>query len=268
MPDIFDLLRSWWKQIFMVVFLSLLAVGIITFFKPRQYLSVCTAVPASSFATDKAKVFNDNIQQLYSALGNPDDLDRVLGTAQLDTVYLAVASDFNLFDHYKLNDKSEEARMKSANMLRGNTKVMKSEYGELKIKVWDTDKELAPQLANAIMNELQAIHQHLQAAGNESILNVLKLKKAALDTLALKTSDIDKIKRMSEQSIQYEKLIDEYQLIVDSKPLALIVVEKAKPANHPDRPKRLQIMIATAVLSFLFAFLASLILERRKNTIS
>jgi uncharacterized protein involved in exopolysaccharide biosynthesis len=44
----------------------------------------------------------------------------------------------------------------------------------------------------------------------------------------------------------------------------LIVVEEAKPSNWPDRPRRLQIMIAAAVLSFLFALLAALVLERRK----
>ena len=43
---------------------------------------------------------------------------------------------------------------------------MRSEYGELKIKVWDTDKNLAPQLANAILDKLNSIHQSLQAANN------------------------------------------------------------------------------------------------------
>ena len=69
MPDITDLIKRWWKQMFAVCMLSLLAVGVITFLKPRQYLSVATAVPASSFASDKSKIFNENIQTLYSALG-------------------------------------------------------------------------------------------------------------------------------------------------------------------------------------------------------
>ena len=64
---------------------------------------------------------------------------------------------------------------------------------------------------------------------------------------------------------QYEKLISEYQLMVDSKPPVLIVVEKARPSIKPDRPRRLQIMIATAVLSFLFALLAAWVMERKKT---
>src|SRR5258705_12139165 len=102
MPDLSDLIARWWKRMLAVMILSLLVVGIITFLKPRQYLSVTTAVPASSFASDKGKIFNENIQTLYSTLGTPDDLDRIVGTATLDTVYLFVAYQFNLFAHYNI----------------------------------------------------------------------------------------------------------------------------------------------------------------------
>ena len=267
MPDIFDLIAGWWKRILVVMVLSLLVVGVITFLKPRQYLSVTTAVPASSFTSDKGKIFNENIQALYSTLGTPDDLDMVLGTANLDTVYLFVTDQFNLFDHYKL--KGTNARTKAALLLKKNTRVMKSEYGELKVKVWDTDNNLAPQLANAILDELQLIHTDLQSAGNEAALKGLQAGKIKmqlqLDSIAGVSGSMNERKTtLQGQMQQYEKLISEYQLMVDSKPPILIVVEKAKPSIRPDRPRRLPIMIATALLSFLFALLAALVLERKK----
>jgi uncharacterized protein involved in exopolysaccharide biosynthesis len=269
MPDIINLVARWWKRILAVMILSLLAVGIITFLKPLQYLSVTTAVPASSFASDKGKIFNENIQALYSTLGTPDDLDIILGTANLDTVYLFVADQFNLFDHYKMKEQGAAARTKAALLLKKNTKVMKSEYGELKVKVWDTDKNLAPQLANAIMDRLQAIHADLQSAGNEATLNGLQAGKKKIqlqsDSITgISETVIERKKVLQTQAQQYENLIGEFQLMVDSKPPVLIIVEMAKPSAWPDRPRRMQIMIATAVLSFLFALLAALILERRK----
>ena len=118
MPDLFDLIAKWWKRMLAVMILSLLAVGIITFLKPRQYLSVTTAVPASSYASDKGKIFNENIQELYSTLGTTDDLDMILGTANLDTVYLFVADQFNLFDHYKMKEQGDAARTKAALCLK------------------------------------------------------------------------------------------------------------------------------------------------------
>lgn len=256
MPDIFDLLRKWWKQILFAMILSLIAVGFIVFNKPREYLSIATAVPASSFAADKSTVFNENIQTLYSTLGTPDDLDRIVGTAGLDTVYLAVADEFNLWDHYKTK---EQTRAKGASCLRQKSKVMKTEYGELKVKVWDTDRVLAPQLANAILEKLASIHRDLYSAANNAALEGLiagknKLRKA--DSTSRNSS--------ANELLQYEKLIAEYQLMVDSKPPALITVEKARAAEWPDRPRRKQVLIATGLLSLLFSLFAVLLLERRK----
>jgi uncharacterized protein involved in exopolysaccharide biosynthesis len=279
MPDIFYLVQKWWKQVLGVVLLSVLVVGIITFLKPRKYLSVTTAVPASSFAADKSKIFNSNIEALYSSLGTADDLDMIIGTAQLDTVFLAVTDQFNLFDHYKVAEEGSAARIKAAFLLKGDTKIMKSEYGELKVKVWDTDKNLAPQLADAIMQKLQNIHSDLMSIGNQSTLNGLQAGKIKIrrqiDSLSEAKNSLTKAgaeeisaknENLSNQLQQYEKLIGEYQLIIDSRPPALIIVEKAKASAWPDKPKRMQIMVATAVLGFLFALLTALVLERRKTS--
>ncbi|HEY6064173.1 MAG TPA: hypothetical protein VIV35_11220, partial [Chitinophagaceae bacterium] len=159
---------------------------------------------------------------------------------------------------------------KAALLLKKNTKVMKSEYGELKVKVWDTDKNLASQLANAIMDRLQAIHANLQSAGNEAILHGLqtgeKKIQLQLDSITGISETLSERKKiLQEQVQQYEKLINEYQLMVDSKPPVLVVVEKAKPSAWPDKPRRMQIMIATAALGFLFALLAALVIDRKKN---
>lgn len=247
-----------------VIILSVLTVGIITYLKPKKYLSVATAVPASSFASDKAKIFNKNIEALYAALGTPDDLDMIVGTANLDTVYTAVASQFNLFDHYKMKEKGDAAIAKAASLLKANSAVMKSEYGELKVKVWDTDKNLAPQLANAIMDVLRSIHQDLQSAGNNATLEgLLKAKQKIQDRVD--TIPPSQQPELLERISEYEKLIGEYQLMVDSKPPVLIVVEQAKASNWPDKPQRMKIIIATAILSFLFSLLVALALEGRKK---
>lgn len=266
MPDIFYILRKWWKQMLTVTVLSVIAVALLTFLKPRKYLSVATAVPASSFAADKSKIFSDNIEALYSSLGTPDDLDMIIGIARLDTCYIATAEIFNLQDHYKISEEGNAAITKSAYLLKANTRVMKSEYGELKVKVWDTDKNLAPQLANTIMEKLQAIHQNLQGAGNEAALNGLIKAK---EKLLLQTDSIaqpEKRKILEERLLQYEKLISEYQLMTESKPPSLIIVEKAKASDWPDKPKRMQLLTAAALLGLLFSFFAALLLERRKNS--
>ncbi len=266
MPDLIYIIRRWWKQIISVVVLSVLIIGIITFLKPRKYLSISTAVPASSYSADKSKVFNENIQLLYSTLGTTDDLDMIVGTGKLDTAYTAVAQQFNLYDHYKMKEKGDAALRKAASILKKNTMVMKSEYGELKVKVWDTDKNLAPQLANAIMDVLRAIHTNLQGVGNEATLNGLIQAKEKLKRQTDSISSAHDLKPANQNRIlEYDRLISEYQMMVDNKPPVLMIVEKAKVSDWPDKPKRTQILVAAGILSFLFALLAALVLERRKT---
>src|SRR5437868_9039758 len=109
MPDIFYLVSRWWKQILVIVGLSLLAVGTVLYFIPSKYLSTTTALPASSYLKDKSSIFGNNLQQLYPVLGLPDDLDMIVGTGQLDTPYVAVVKDFNLYDHYRMEEPGDAA---------------------------------------------------------------------------------------------------------------------------------------------------------------
>lgn len=226
---------------------------------------MATAVPASTYSSDKARLFNNNIEQLYTALGTPDDLDLVVGTGKLDTVYLAVTRQFNLQDHYKMEEKGDAAINKAAFLLKKNCSVTKSEYGELKVSVWDTDKNLAPQLANAVMKQLQTMHQHLQQAGNEaSLQSLLSMEQRLIierESAATEEEKTSIIARLTE----YNKLIGEYQLMLNNPSLALIVVEHARASEWPDRPKRTQWMLGTAVLALLFSLLLAAFLESRKK---
>ena len=265
MPDIITLIKNWWKQILVLLILSTGTVAAVVYIKRPEYMSVASAVPASTYASDKARLFNSNIEQLYTALGTPDDLDLVVGTGKLDTVYLAVTAQFNLQDHYKMGEKGEAAINKAASLLKKNTRVTKSEYGELKVRVWDTDKNLAPQLANAVMKQLQTMHQYLQNAGNESTLLSLVSNKGKLVKEREAAVDPETKAALSLRLADYDKLISEYQLVVNTKALALIVIENAKASDWPDRPKHLQWILATAVLAILFSLLLAALLEKRKN---
>ena len=263
MPDLIDLIARWWKKILIIMLLALLVAGVILFLKPVKYLSTATAVPASSFANDKAAVFNKNIQELYSALGTPDDLDAVTGLGALDTLYLSVSDKLNLPEHYVVKEKGAEARTKAAYLLKKNTKIYKSEYGNLKVKVWDKDKWMASKMANQLMEQLQWMFQEIQSAGNKAVLEALINKRKEYQ----KNDSLNKsnLSSLDAQQADNEKLINEYQLMVDNKPPALIIVENARPATWPDKPRKLQLLSATAVLSFLFGLLAALVLDRKKN---
>lgn len=283
MPDLLTLIYIRRKQVLLIVLISLAIATGIVFIMPAQYLASSTALPANPAATDKASVFNNNIRDLYSSLGEPADLDKIVGTGQLDTVYLAVSDQYNLPDHYKIKENNPAvSRREAAVFLKKNSKVSKSEYNELLVQVWANDKNLAPQLANALMEKLAAMHQDLLNKSNQTIIKSLEdgqqKLQASIDSIRifLQHADItpsaaqlynDRLTVLQQQVSQYEKLKTEYQLMIDTKPAALLVVDKARTSDQPDKPKKLLILLATAILSFLFAAWLALLLEKRKTQV-
>jgi hypothetical protein len=279
MPDLFYLVSKWWKQVVLIVLLSLATVMIILFLKPAKYLSVSTAVPASTYASDKGSVFSNNMQNLYPSLGTADDLDMVLGTAQLDTVYISVAQQLDLATHYKTEEQGRAAILKAGLLLKKNSRVIRSEYNDLKVKAWDKDKNFAPLLSNAIMNVLQSIHKDLQNSNNISLIKGLESGRQKIQ------GNIDSINLHSQPSTttvvtdamsarkaalvgqlqEYEKLISQYQLMLDNQSQVLIVVEKARASELADKPRALPVLAATLFLSLVFALMVVLLLEKRKT---
>src|SRR6266496_2378651 len=179
MPDIFDLIDKWWKYILAFVVVALIATAVFVYTTPKKYLGQATALPAPTFATDKAGVFSENLQILYPGLGTSDDLDMILGTAHLDTVYTAVAAELGLADYFGIDKADVDRNKKAGSILKEKTRVLKSDYGDLKVKVWDGDRQLAADMANGVMNKLQQIQQDVQTANNAAMLEKIKEEYAA-----------------------------------------------------------------------------------------
>lgn len=255
MPDILAVLRRRWKPVagFTLVVTAVAAVIAVTL--PARYRSVATALPASSFATDKSTIFNSNIQELYSALGTADDLDRVIGTAQLDTLYIALVQELNLISHYGL-EGNNAALDNAVGRLKKATSVMKSEWGELKISAWDNDKIYAARIANGLLQKLQRLHQALRNQSNQLVLQ--KLQEAA----AIKYADSLAVKN---ETSAYTQLLSQYSLMVATNPPVLLVVEEARPALHPDNTLKWATVLVTFFAALLLSLLLALYADAKKR---
>lgn len=280
MPDIFELFSRWWKQIAIVVLAATIAAIVLVFTKTPEYLSTATAIASTSVSTDKSRIFGENIQTLYSPIGSPDDLDLIIGTSRLDTVYEYLVSKYDLQSHYKI--KSDPAgNKKAALILQDKSKVTRSDFGELKVKVWDKEPAMAAMLANALIEKLQQFHLDLRNISNLTLLDNIKqdadakraqlrILKDSVQTLGYGHPEADiiitKTNALVQQLIQYEKMISEYELTVKASPQPFMIIEHAKPALKPDKPQKLKTIIAAIIIGFIFAFLTALVLERRRST--
>jgi len=279
MPDLITVFSKRWKLIAGLTLLSVLIAFVVCLISPKKYLSTATALPANTLIADKARIFNNNIEALYSDFGTTDELDKLEGTAALDTIFIAAAEKFDLANHYTISP-SGEATYKAALKLKKNSHIARSGYGELKIKVWDEDRNLAAAVANNLMQSIQALHQHLQNENNALALQQIKQAYKAMqgqyqqiiDTNAASSaagSSVLNAKKAAlfEQLMQYEKLIGEYELTLRTNPQALLVVEPARPSFWYDKPKVLQTVLFTLAAAFACSFLLALLLESRKNVL-
>src|SRR5690606_21954545 len=101
--------------------------------------------------------------------GTVDALDKVVGTSKLDTLYAILVDEFDLVNNYGLSGKSN-ARFKAIVQLKDDTRVIKSDYGELKVKTWHRSPVMASNLSRAFMQQLQIMHQQVQLTNNKKIL--------------------------------------------------------------------------------------------------
>jgi tetratricopeptide (TPR) repeat protein len=276
MPDLLIILSRWWKFILGLTAGAVILAFIITLLLPKQYLSTATALPANSLVADKARILNANIEALYPEIGLPDELDKLEGTAALDTLFIAVANEFKLDEHYHIH-ASDESMDKAVLKLRKNSNISRTGYGELRIKVWDIDRNIAAAMANSFMSKLQALHQHLQNENNLVVLQRLKEAYASKEKLfnsysdsIVKTGAAQELMAAQKATIleqlkQYQLAMDQYELAIKTNPPVLLTVEKARPAVWSDRPKIFQILVLTAIAAFLFSFLLAVSFESRNK---
>ncbi|MGZ3975407.1 MAG: hypothetical protein ACXVMI_14150 [Flavisolibacter sp.] len=284
MPDLLLVFSNRWKLVTAITLCATVLALIIAILSPKKYLSTATALPVNSVTADKARIFNSNIEALYSDFGTPDELDRLEGTARLDTIFIAASEKFNLGEHYSYGSRNEGIYL-GAVKLKKNSKIARSSYGELKVKVWDVDRIMAAEMANFLMQSIQDLHQHLQNQSNVVVLQKIKEQYATkqaeylqlADSLGRQTgnglvaasSELFKTRviALGQQVQEYEKMIGEYQLATTANAPVLLVVETARPALWPDEPKVLVITLLVFFASFIFSFVLALSIESRKRSV-
>jgi uncharacterized protein involved in exopolysaccharide biosynthesis len=278
LAGIANILKKWKRQIGLFVLLVTVAAVVVSFVLPKSYSSVVTILPVRAELSDKARFFNNNIEQLYAAIGGSNDLDRIVGTAKLDTIYRFMIDSFTLTKHYNINRADPAGKASAFYRLKKNTQLLRTENGELKIMVWDALPEMAAHLANAMAAKIDAINRgvlnslnkaailHTQAALDSSVTQLQKLDNTKPDLTKSGAQLMEQQRaRLLKQTEQYQQQIDELGFMLNTNTPSVLVLEKASPAFIPGRPSKTIIVAGAFVLSLLFAITAAVVLETFKK---
>lgn len=277
--DVIAVLQKQWKSICIFVLASLIVTIATLFIVPKYYRSTIVFLPASPALADKARIFNTNIQNLYSFLGNGDDNESLLGIAKLDTVFYTLIDEFKLIDYYKTDgDTYNIKRKRTIKLLQKDVEINKTEFNQLRIIVLTKNNFLSANIANRIVEIIQEteqniwkeVYQNSLKKLNESVVDLNTQYQILSDSLSKKNntlkSDLLETQRqlVLEQIKQYQKSVNELKLAIETTPPALYIIEKATPSVSRDKPIYLNVLMLVLLASFVFAIVATLIFERKK----
>ncbi len=277
--DTVAVLQKRWKTIFLFVIVTAAAAAVTVFIVPKYYKSGALLVSANPALADKAHLFNNQIQGLYSYFGSGDDLDRMMGVADMDTTYKQLVDEFGLIDYYELkNDSMPLLRRNAVSHLRKDLALQKTEQAQLKIICWTKDKELSAKLVNrmiAIIQETEtAIWQKNYEQSQEQLHQSIATAEQEYQTLSdsvVRTSGakrelgMAKLQSLLEQIKQYRKTADEFALASATHPPAFYIMETAVPAAKAERPDKLGIIFASMIVGFIFSCFLVLVSDRKNR---
>lgn len=246
---------------------------------PSYYGSKTTVVSANTLLADKGRMFNGNIQHLYSYFGSGDDLDRIVGVGETDASFRKLVQEFSLTGYYHITgDSTIVQEEKAVKELRNDLRFVKNENAQLEIRVWMKDKQLAANIANRMVSLIEETEKGIWRNNYGQSQEKLTTAIAAMEQQYRSLADslpkpvgagkelLDtRLQTLLEQIKQYRKTADEYTAAAENIPAALYVLEPAIPAAYAQRPDKPAVIAATAIASFLFGVLLVLTTGDRKN---
>jgi hypothetical protein len=275
LQSVFTILKKWARPIIAFILLCTLAGGLATLVLPKQYLSVATIVPANPLLSDKTYLFGNNVQELNSVYGVEEDLDRLLATAQLSGNLNFLVDSFQLVKHYDIGGSAEKARNDAYQKLKKNTRIMKTETGSVKVHVWDTDRNKAAQMANALVGRTESLNRQNNKKANLAYLQQLrksiaqqskKYELLGAELKSMSSSPQYDLKEAEQKSLlqniqQQLTLVNQLETASNAENPGLVVLEDAYPSQKADKPRLAFWLAAAFIGSSLFAILLAIILE-------
>lgn len=237
------------KQMLMLVTAAVVVAIGLSLLMPKQYLSEASLLPVNSKMMDKQQLFGRNsVQDLNSAYGSSDDLDRITAIMHSAAVLHQVVDSLGLISHYKI--KGSDQRHKAMKRLDKSLTLKRSEYGDLQIKVWDKNPAMAKKIIEQLLKHTQNVFDKLYVEYYDRNIQLFQeeLKRRDEDSSQLETLT-------GGESIQFIKdRINENRIARVNIPPAFFVLSEPVLAELPDKP-RILLNIAVAVFAALLTML-------------
>jgi capsular polysaccharide biosynthesis protein len=187
--EFFKTLWNWRKPILIVCGIAIVGSVVITdpHIMPPYYESTAIFYPLNPNMTSSGTLFSGGDAYMFGGSG---DIDRILSIASSAPLELYIVNKFHLFRHYKIDSAKEDYPIYAVlKEFEENYRATKNEKGAIEISVMDIDKNLAAEIANAVVNKLDETNRDLLNENKKKILAIYKKKKVEKEQEVKKLTD-------------------------------------------------------------------------------
>lgn len=258
-----------WKFILFFTIGSVVMTAVAIVFIPPKFTAITKVLPGNAVLADKARLFNADLQHLYSFFGSGDDLDRLMSMTSMDTSLKQVIRQFHLIDYYQVKEQDPNLGMyKTIRHFKKDLHLVKTVNNEMELSCTHTNKDTAAAIVNFMAEQtatkMQTIWKEQYAKISTSLDSSLANLTNQYNALAASSNNTDAVAKakmgvLLTQIEQFNKLSIETKIAANTTPAAIIVLEKATPPAKISWPDKTVVLPLSALLGCLFSILLVLV---------
>lgn len=195
MKATFKFIKRNFKVLAVTFVVSAVVTAGITLLLPNYYKAQVVLLPSDTNSISKGVLSNmDNVDPMN--FGSSSDCEYVLDIINSGRIVGAACTKFNLAEHYGIKASGRELDEKMGRKLYNNIKVKRTDNLGVKITVWDTDPEMASNLANFIASEVTVVRSEAKKVKYDSICSVVERSRDRISKeIDLLTDSLSKLSK-------------------------------------------------------------------------
>lgn len=173
-----DLFVFLWKKRTILIQVTLLAFILsllVSFFITPQYLSTAIVYPAATSTVSFSEQRNAKASSMdFGEEEQAEQLVQILSSSRIRDI---LSERYNLMDHYGIDKDDENKNYKFGKQYANHIQFERTRYGSIRIDVLDTDKKLAAEIANKIVDLIDTVKNEMVKDRTLPAFEINKRKK-------------------------------------------------------------------------------------------
>lgn len=190
--NLLHLLHKWRLPLIIITAITMVASIVFTapFFIKPKYKSSVIMFPVATNSISKVLISqNSGIKEDILGIGEEEQAEQMLQMLNSNFIRDRIVEKYNLFEHYRISEDSRHKYTRLYREYENNVKFRRTEYMAVKITVFDTDPQIAADMANDIASLLDSTRNFMQ---KERAVKAFQIVNEEYMSLENEVSDIVK----------------------------------------------------------------------------